>query len=126
MADGVYVVADSLEELLTSFKEVLDRARKAGLTFRPKKIVIAPSNTTLFGWQKTNDGWLPNDLTTSPLSRANEPSTVKQLHLFIGSYKQLSECISYYAILLHPIEKAVPDLPSAHKIEWSQTLCDYF
>ena len=56
MADGLYVVGDTLEELLETFTEILERARKAGLTFKPKKIVIAPRDTILFGWRKVGDG----------------------------------------------------------------------
>ena len=100
MADGLYIVADSVQELYDNFLEVLTRARNAGLTFKPKKIVIAPRETVLFGWRKTDDGWRPTDHTISPLSKAPEPGTVKQLRSFIGSYKQLSECIRNYAILL--------------------------
>ena len=42
MADGLYVVGDTLQDLHENFMEVLDRARKSGLTFKPKKIVVAP------------------------------------------------------------------------------------
>ena len=103
MADGVYVVSNTLEDSLTTFKEVLSRARKAGSTFKPKKIVIAPLNTILFGWKKVKDGWRPIDHTISPLSRATEPATAKQLRSFIGSYKQIAECIPNYAALLEPL-----------------------
>ena len=113
MADGLYVVGDTLLELHDTFIEVLDRARKCGLTFKPKKIVIAPRDTVLFGWRKIDDGWRPVDHTVSPLTRAEEPTTVKQLRSFIGSYKQLTECIKDYAILLAPLEKAVAGMESA-------------
>ena len=126
MADGLYIVADSAQELYDNFLEVLTRARNAGLTFKPKKIVIAPRETVLFGWRKTDDGWRPTEHTISPLSKAPEPGTVKQLRSFIGSYKQLSECIRNYAILLGPLEKAVAGKDSAEKVEWSKELSDSF
>ena len=49
MADGIYVLGQTLEELHENFQEVLLRARLCGLTFKPSKIVIAPVNTILFG-----------------------------------------------------------------------------
>ena len=70
MADGLYILADSEEDLYNNFKEVLTRARNAGLTFKPKKIVIAPRDTVLFGWKKTGDGWNPTEHTISPLLSA--------------------------------------------------------
>ena len=126
MADGLYIVADTFGKLLETFKEVLQRARDAGLTFKPKKIVIAPRDTVLFGWRKMDDGWRPIDHTISPLVNAEEPTTVKQLRSFIGSYKQLAECIDNYAVLLGPLEKAVAGSQSAERIQWSDELSDSF
>ena len=126
MADGVYVVSDTLDYLLNTFREVLNRARKAGLTFKPKKIVIAPLNTVLFGWRKVKDGWRPIEHTISPLTKATEPQTAKQLRSFIGSYKQIAECIPNYAILLGDLEKAVAGLESASKIQWTPQLSQQF
>ena len=126
MADGLYVVADTLLELHETFIEVLDRARKCGLTFKPKKIVIVPKNTVLFGWRKIDNGWRPLDHAVSPLTRAEEPTTVKQLRSFIGSYKQLTDCIKSYATLLSPLEKTVGGRESAEKIQWTHELSESF
>ena len=35
MADGLFVLADSLPELENNFNEVLSRAEKCGFTFKP-------------------------------------------------------------------------------------------
>ena len=51
MADGLYAVGDTLEELKANFLEILNRARKCGLTFKPKKIIIAPKDTL---WMEEN------------------------------------------------------------------------
>ena len=126
MADGLYILADSEEDLYNNFKEVLTRARNAGLTFKPKKIVIAPRDTVLFGWKKTGDGWNPTEHTISPLLSAEEPSTVKQLRSFLGSIKQLSECIKDYAVLLNPLEQAVAGKASAERIQWTPDLSSSF
>ena len=61
MADDLYIVADSVQEFYDNSLKVLTRARIAGLTLKPKKIVIAPRETILFGWKKTDDGWRPTD-----------------------------------------------------------------
>ena len=67
MADGLFAVGDTLEELKANFLEILNRARKCGLTFKPKKIIIAPKDTVLFGWRKVGDGWRPTEHTIYPL-----------------------------------------------------------
>ena len=69
MADGLFVLGETLEELESNIKEVLTRARLSGLTFKPSNISIAPVNTVLFGWQKVGDGWKPLSHTVSPLTK---------------------------------------------------------
>ena len=105
MADGLFVLGDTLDDLYVNFEEVLTRARLCGLTFKPSKIVITPVNTILFGWQKIGDGWKPTQHTVSPLSTADPPTTVKQMRSWLGSFKQLSSSIQNYAILLAPLEE---------------------
>ena len=51
MADGLFVLGQTLEDLFANFTEVLLRARLSGLTFKPSKIIITPVNTILFSWQ---------------------------------------------------------------------------
>ena len=126
MADGLFILADTVSDLYKNFRTVLERAKKAGLTFKPKKIIIAPKETVLFGWRKSNDGWHPTEHTVSPLTLAEEPSTVKQMRSYLGSYKQLTECISDYAVLLHPLEQLVAGKDSVEKIVWNKELSDAF
>ena len=76
MADGLFILGQTVDELFENFQEVLSRARLCGLTFKPSKIVIAPVNTILFGWQKIGDGWRPTPHTISPLASALPPTTV--------------------------------------------------
>ena len=122
MADGLYIVADTAQDLFDNFKTVLSRARCAGLTFKPKKIIIAPRETILFGWKKCDEGWRPTEHTISPLKSAEEPVTIKQLRSFLGSFKQLTECVKNYAILLSPLEQAGAGKASADRVVWTEDL----
>ena len=122
MADGLYIVANTAQDLFNNFKTVLSRARYAGLTFKPKKIIVAPRETVLFGWRKCDEGWRPTEHTISPLKSAEEPVTTKQLRSFLGSFKQLTECVKNYAILLSPLEQAVAGKASADRVNWTEDL----
>ena len=51
-ADGIYVLGNSEEEVFNNLAEVFERAKLSGLTFKPKKIVIMPKQTQMFGWIK--------------------------------------------------------------------------
>ena len=103
MADGIHVLANTVGEAAENLREVFVRARKCGLTFKPKKIEIFPQKTTLFGWTLEKGKWSPTVHTTSALSRASLPKTVKMLRGFLGSFKQFNTCVPRYGeILLVP------------------------
>ena len=125
-ADGLYVGGDSLEELFQNLGEVFERTRKSNLTLKPSKVIIAPQRLVLFGWVKNKQGWEPTEHTVTPLSRAEPPSTVKQLRGFLGAIKQLSSCIENYGVILSPLEKVVAGKGSAEKITWTDELLKGF
>ena len=122
MADGLFVLANNLEDLANNFLEVLRRAELCGFTFKPSKVIIVPVNTVLFGWKKTEAGWSPTSHTISPLIKAAPPLTVKQTRSWLGSFKQLTECVPRYAVLLSPLENIVAGRSSAERIEWTDEL----
>ena len=126
MADWFYVLAYTLEDLEANFLEVLNRARLCGFTFKPSKVIVAPHDTILFGWKLTGSDWKPTSHTVAPLIKAVLPTTVKQAGSWIGSYKQLTECIPRYAILLRPLEAVLGGRGSAERIVWTEDLIGAF
>ena len=127
MADGLYVLGNTYGELLENLREVFDRAKISNLTFKPSKIVICPYDVVIFGWRKCGDAWCPTDHTILPLVNAPPPVTVKQLRSWIGSYKQLSDCIKDYAIPLSRLELLTgSDKNAANKIQWTEELLNDF
>ena len=96
MADGLYILGNTLADLYGNLKEVFKRADIANLTFKPSKISICPKDIVIFGWRKKGDAWIPTQHTTLPLISAPLPTTVKQLRSWLGSYKQLSSCMRNY------------------------------
>ena len=79
VADSLYPLGDTWEELLNNYEEVLMRANLAGLSFKPSKVVIAPQKSIIFGWNIMNGIWTPTDHVVSALARAELPVTMKQL-----------------------------------------------
>ena len=113
------MLADNIPDLLNNFEDVLKIARMCGLTFKPNKIVVALIHSTLSGWNLSGSEWSPTDHTVSALSVAKLPNTVKQLRSFLGSFKQFTECVPSYAVLLHPLESMVVGRASADRLQWS-------
>ena len=87
---------------------------------------IAPINTIIFGWQMSASGWKPTTHTLSPLVKASPPNTVKQLRSWLGSFKQLTDCIENYAVILGPLEDVVAGRASADCVTWSEGLLETF
>ena len=76
--------------------------------------------------QKVGDGWRPTTHTVSPLTTVDPPTTVKKLMSWMGSYKQLTECIPHYAIILAPLEEIIGGRASAEGITWTEELLKAF
>ena len=126
MADGLYVGGETLPLLKANLSEVFNRARNSGLTFKPKKIVVCPVSTILFGWKKTGQNWSPTDHVISPLSASPPPKTVKQLRGWIGAYRQISDTIQDHSITLSDLEKETSGKKSRDEIKWSPSLLSSF
>ena len=50
MADSIFPLGDTLDELSQNYAEVLRKAELCNMTFKPQKTVIAPRKSILFGW----------------------------------------------------------------------------
>ena len=117
---------NTVDELLANYEETLRRAKLAGLTFKPGKVIICPTKIVLFGWKLDNSRWLPTEHTTSSLAVAPYPTTVNKLRSFLGSFKQFTECVPRYAVLLHELEKLVGGRASAERIVWTPEIKQAF
>ena len=118
-ADSLFPQGDTFDELVENYTETLRRADLANLTFKPGKVVVCPLEIVLFGWRLKDSRWTPTEHTTSSLSIATPPTTVKGLRSFLGSFKQFTDCVEKYAVLLHGLEKLVGGRGSAERIEWT-------
>ena len=121
-ADGIYVLGNSPDEVYDNLNEVFERAKLSGFTFKPKKVIICPKTTQLFGWIKENHAWRPTKHVLSPLASAEKPITVKQLRSWLGAFKQVTECIADYATLIGPLENAVGGKTSQSRVSWTAAM----
>ena len=126
MADSLFPIGDTWEELNDNYSEALNRAELSNLTFKPSKTLVGPRSSTLFGWRLRDGEWTPLDHVTSSLSRAEKPTTFKQLRSFMGAFKQLNKCIKSYGDLLAPFEKITGAKGSAERVQWTEDLEEAF
>ena len=116
----------SVSELCDNLAEVFARLSRCNMTIKPSKLVIAPKSTILFGWEFSEQAWRPSKHKVNPLKTAPEPTTVKQMRSFLGSFKQLSASLPGYAKVSHCLEQLVGGRGSAEKNVWTDTLKSAF
>ena len=126
IADQIYVLGNNLTEVADNFKEVLNRAKLAGLTFKPEKIVVCPKSTVILGWKKINHEWFPTNHVLSPLAQAEPPSTIKKLRGWIGAYRQIAKTIPNHSSVIQVFEKMTGGKNSRDRINWSPELLKQF
>ena len=102
------------------------RAKTAGLTFKPSKVIICPKTTTILGWQKSGNDWAPTKHVLSPLAEAEPPSTVKKLRGWLGAYRQIARTIPNHAVYLQVFERLVGGKNSRDRITWTEELLAQF
>ena len=87
LADDLYCGGNTLDELLSNWKRVLDALQKSSLKLSPSKTAICPRSTTILGWI-----WTQGVLSSSPhrvavLAKCPPPDTVRELRSFIGAFQ---------------------------------------
>ena len=126
VADNLITGGNSPAEAAKNYELILKLCDHCGLTFKAKKTLICPKQTTILG-KVWNQGKLsPSIHLMSTIASASFPSTVKQMRSFTGSVKQMKDNIKDYHLLLHPLEKVVAGKKSAERITWTDALRDAF
>ena len=126
IADDLIIGANTVDELLSNYIEVLQHLQENNLSLAAGKTLICPRSLNLLGWV-WKEGTLEIDPhKINPLKTCSKPSTVKQLRSFIGSYKALSKCIPNFSCFISPLEDVVAGKESNSKIEWTDKLLKHF
>ena len=126
LVDDLYLGANSVDELLKLWEEVLDRFHKNGLKLSPTKTVCCPTSTVILGWLWTAGSITPTSHRVDALKACDPPPTVKGLRSFIGVYKYMSRSLPFYEDILDPLEQACASHKSAMKIVWTDELSQAF
>ena len=122
LADDIYCGRNTLDELLSNWKRVLDELQKSNLKLSPSKTVICPRSSTILGWI-----WTQGVLSASPhrvavLAKCPPPDTVRGLRSFIGAYKVLSRVLTNCSAHTSPLESAIAGYQFQDKIVWTDDL----
>ena len=87
IADDLYVGGNTVEDLFANWAEVLGIMQKNYLKLKADKTKIAPTSTTILGWNWNNGNISVGAHKISPLATCSPPATVTSLRSFIGAYK---------------------------------------
>ena len=126
LADDLYVGAQSVDELLQIWSQVLEKLRLNGIKLKPTKTICCPASTVILGWLWENGTLRPTTHRLNTLAVCDPPKTVKDLRSYIGSYKYMSRSLPSYADILHPLEEACSSHESGDKLVWTEQLLEAF
>ena len=126
IADDVHVVANTIEELLENWGQVLQRLSQNNLCLSAAKTVICLVGTTILGWKWKEGTLSPCIHKTSPLASVKPPSTCTAMRSFIGAFKALARCIPRYSSLVAPLEDSIKGMQGQQKIDWTDELKTQF
>ena len=126
LADDLYCGGNTLDELLSNWKRVLDALQKTNFKLSPSKTVICSRSTTIPGWI-----WTQGVLSASPhrvavLAKCHPPDTVRGLRSFIGAYKVLSRVLPNCSAHTSPLDSAIAGYQFQEKIVWTDDLYQKF
>ena len=127
LADDLYAGADTVEELLAIWREVLRLLQLNGMRLSPLKTIICPLETVILGWLWKKGTISSTSHRLNTLMLCDPPSTVHKLRSFVGSYKALSKVVPHHADHLDPFEKlCASNRDKAEKIVWTDELMNKF
>lgn len=126
IADDLYVGGNSIEELFENWSLVLKLMSENSLKFKAVKTEIAPTHTSILGWDWNNGTISANKHKTTPLQTCDPPPTVTKLRSFLGAYKVFNRVLRGCAGYLSQLEAAICGKQKQDKINWTEELLEHF
>ena len=127
LADDLYAGADTVEELLAVWREVLRLLQLNGMRLSPMKTIICPLETVILGWLWRKGTISSTTHRLNTLMLCDPPTTVHKLRSFVGSYKALAKVVPHHADYLDSFEKlCASNREKAEKIVWTDELMNKF
>ena len=126
IADDLYVVGCTVEELLRNWECLLAILQKNNLNLSASKTVICPRSTTILGWVWTNGSLSVSPHKMCPLLACKIPKTCTAMRSFLGAYKDVARAIPRCSSLLAPLENSIKGLSGEQKIIWTDALQEHF
>ena len=126
LADDLYCGSNTLDDLFSTWSQVLQLLSDCDLRLSATKTVILPRSTTILGWVWKQGTLSASSHQISPLLRAEVPKTIKGLRSFIGTFKALSKVIKGSSRIIGPLETLTVSCPSSEKITLSESAIGHF
>ena len=126
IADDLYVVGSSVQELLRNWESLLAVMQRNNLNLSASKTVICPKSTTILGWIWNNGSLTVSSHKICPLLTSKQPLTCTAMRSFLGAYKDIARAIPRSSSLLSPLENAIKGLTGEQKVTWTDELVNHF
>jgi hypothetical protein len=117
--DDLVVFGDSLAELLTNCRLVLERLHRCNLRVRPNKCLIGVKSISYLGFEVSAAGLSITPERKAALANLQPPTSKKLLRSFLGFVNYFKDFVEGFATLCKPFFAAIS---SPEKFEWSASL----
>lgn len=101
--DDIIIPSKSVEEGLSKFKVVLQRAKEFGLNIQWKKCQILKSTVDFLGYIIEDGQIKPSNEKTKAVQCFPEPKTIKQVQSFLGLSGYFRKFIMNYSVIAKPL-----------------------
>ena len=129
IADNVYFGADTKEEMLSIFTEILSRCSQADLRIKPAKVKLFIVSADILGLHWQEGKLSPSSHKLDPLVCCDPPKSVRGLRSFMGSVRFNQICLPgvKLAKVSAPLDAEIPASRSGKDtINWTPTLLSSF
>ena len=126
IADDLYVGGNTVDELYANWAEVLQALHANNLRLKASKTKIAPTSTSLLGWNWHNGTISIGAHKISPLATCPPPVTVTAMRSFLGAYKVFNRVLRGCSRYVETLEAALHGKQKCDKIIWTASLLESF
>ena len=87
-----------------NYTDVVQHLQENSLCLTADKTTVCPKLLNILGWVWKQGTFQSDPHKINPLKTCQQPKPVKQLRLYMRSYKALSKCIPNFLSFLSPLE----------------------
>ena len=117
--DDLICYSENEEDALKVIESILQKFRKAGLKFNPKKCKLGQRQIEYLGYQISSSGWKPTTDKIRAICEVGKPETVTELRQFLGMANFHIPAVADLQIIMGPMHRLTGTKKKTDLVEWT-------